>query len=281
MGEGVAVTYTATLNGVTIGAGTDYTFSREPTGLGPGSYRTSRSELQWTDGSRPSGPDLLASRMVAFEIGVRPSIDAADIEALVDALKAAWAPVRSGTIPLTLELANGPRILNGRPEAVEVDYSRLPFGAANARLVFEATDPRLYSASSSSIVLGLTAGGGMSFPLTFPLTFGAGSDSDGSAANSGTIDAPWSATIIGPVTTPRITLGETGEFVELDGVVPAGSTVVIDSLSQSILLDGSPRQSWQTLLSRWWALAPGANTVRFRAASGTGSCTFTWRSAWL
>jgi phage-related protein len=205
----------------------------------------------------------------------------AAIEVLADALKAAWAPVRAGTLPLTVEIASAARILNGRPIAMELDLDGALFGIGRALLTFEATDPRFYAASLSTLVLGLTVGGGMTFPLTFPLTFGAGSDSDGSAVNAGNTDAPWTATIVGPVTNPTITLGDTGEFIEIDGDIPTGSTLVIDSATQSILLNGSPRQSWQTLLSKWWALAPGTNTIRYRAASGSGSCTLNWRSAWL
>lgn len=197
-------------------------------------------------------------------------------------LAAAWGPVRSGVILLSLEMGLGPMVLFGRPLSCPLDFTLLHQEShARARCVFEATDPRMFSASVSSITLGLSSGGGMTFPLTFPLTFGAGSDSDGSAVNAGTFETTWTATIVGPVTTPRITLGATGEVVELDIVVPTGSTLVVSSADGSVLLNGSPRQSSVTLLSRFFALPSGTNTIRFRAASGTGSCTFAWRSAWL
>ncbi len=269
----------AALGGVAIGAGTTYPFTAEPSGFDViNSAPVVR--LAFSDGGRHLGPSTLDVREIVFEIRVRGDSET-EIQNEMSALKAAWGPVRSGTVMLNVTLAGVVFALMGRPLSATPDMSDQRFGTARARLVFQATDPRLYTASLSSIVLGLTAGGGMTFPLTFPLTFGAGSDSDGSAMNSGNTEAPWTATIVGPVTTPRLTLGATGEFIELDGVVPAGSTLVVDSATQSILLDGSPRQSWQTLLSRWWMLAPGANTIRYRAASGTGSCTFSWRSAWL
>ncbi len=278
--------YTATLNGLSIGDGTDYLFATEPTGLGPGNYRTSRLELQWTDGSRPLGADLLPARTVTFELEAFDGRQFSDggstaVEEAMDALKAAWQPVRAGVLPLTLELSNGPRILWGRPVALEVDYQQLLYGFGRARCVFEATDPRMFDPTVASIVLGLVAGGGMTFPLTFPLTFGAGSDSDGTAVNAGTIDTKWTATIVGPVTSPTLTLAATGQVIELDGDIPAGSTLIVDSDSQSVLLDGSPRQSWLSLQSRWFQLPPGTSTIRFRASSGSGSCTFAWSSAWL
>ena len=130
-------------------------------------------------------------------------------------------------------------------------------------------------------MLGLVDGGGRTYPRTYPMTYGAGSDSDGTAVNAGTFETDWTATIVGPVTTPRITLGETGQLVELDGDVPVGSTLVVSSVDGSVLLDGSPRPGWPTLLSRFFKLPAGSNTIRFRAASGTGSCTFAWRDAKL
>lgn len=278
--------YTATLNGVTIGDGTGYLWQTEPQGLGPGAYSTARTKLAGVDGSRPSGGDTLPSRLVVFDIEIFDGRTYDEggtlaVEEAADVLKAAWAPVRSGVTQLELELANGPRILYGRPIEVEIDGSDMLFGKARARLVFEATDPRFYASTVDSNVLGLTEGGGMTFPLTFPLVFGASSDSGAAAVNAGTIEAPWTATITGPMTDCRLVLAETAAEVVIDGEVPAGSTLVLSSADRSVLLDGSPRQSWLTLSSRWWQLSPGSNTVRFRAASGSGTCTFSWRSTWL
>ena len=278
--------HSATLRGLVIGDGSPYKFDREPEGLGVGRYSTARIERLWTDGTFVAGADRLTAREVTFSVEAWDGRDfagggSAGVETLLQALQAAWAPVRVGTIPLTLNLAGTDRVLFGRPIAVDVDAEGLLYGFARVRLVFEATDPRLFSEVQSSVVLGLAVGGGMTFPLTFPLTFGAGSDSDAAAVNAGTFETTWTATITGPVTTPRITLASTGQFVELDGTVPAGSSLVVSQADGSVLLDGSPRQSWVTLPSRFFTLPPGSNTIRFRAASGTGSCTFSWRSAWL
>ena len=284
--DGSEVTaYTASLRGLTIGDGTSYEWESEPD-LGLGGYRTSRLEPSDADGVRVAGPDRLPSRFVTFEVEVfdgRGYDDGgtAAVEALVDALRAAWAPVRSGTVTLTLSLAGGDRQLFGRPVGCLPDLSGALFGRARARLTFEATDPRMFSAVESSIVLGLTEGGGLEFPVTFPATFGSGGDSDGVAVNDGTFETDWVAALAGPLTTPRLTVAASGLYVELDGTVPAGSLLVLSSADKAVLLDGSPRPGWLTLRSRWWQLEPLNNTVRFRAASGSGSCTFSWRSARL
>lgn len=279
-------THSATLRGVQVGDGTSYKFESEPEGLGLSRFNASRSQRPGEDGNRPSGPDTLTSREIVFSVEVwdGSTFDgggAAAVEALLDPLLAAWAPVRAGVLPLTLNISGVDRVMYGRPVEAPVDLSGLLYGFARARLVFEATDPRKFAATASSIVLGLSGGGGgLTYPLTYPLSYGAGSDSDGSADNEGTTGSTWTASIVGPVTNPRLTLGSSGQYVELEGDVPAGSTLVLDSSTRSVLLDGSPRQTWLTLPSRWWQLATGVNTVRFRASSGTGVCTFSWRSAW-
>lgn len=270
----------ATLRSLRIGEGSNYPFAAMPSGIGVNNDRVA-TVVQGNDGQKFLGSDRLLPSLLTFTVHIT-GVDITARLAAADALRAAWAPVRTGTVQLTLALNGVERLVVGRPGRCDIDVSKLAFGTLRARCTFETSDARMFEGGAmSSLTLGLTAGGGMVFPLTFPLTFGAGSDSDGSAVNIGNIDAPWIAVIDGPVDTPRITLGETGEFLELDGNILAGSTVVIDSAAQSILLDGSPRASWQTLLSRWWSLAPGTNTVRYRASSGSGSCSFTWRSAWL
>jgi hypothetical protein len=279
VGRGGAVSdYTAVLNGVTMGGASAYRWRASPLGMGVGGINTSSIVRPQVDGVRPAGVDTLPSRQITFELwweGATPQL----CEQLARQLAAAWSPQRSGVTTLAFSVVDADYVVFGRPRKFELDLSTIYNGFARALCVFEATDPRLFAATVASITLGLTAGGGMTFPLTFPLTFGAGSDSDGTAVNTGTYRTPWAATITGPVTTPRLTLASTGEYVELDGDIPAGSTLVVASDDQSVLFNGSPRQSWLTLPSRWWSLPAGSNTVRFRAAAGTGSCQFSWRSA--
>lgn len=275
---GTMTTFTATLRGYTIGCGQPVNMRPAPQGLGIGQYTAPRLERPFTDGSMVTGPDTLPSRFVTFDALCRGNPE--DVESHLADLHAAWGPVRSGTIDLTVALTGGEWILRGRPVDVSFDITNLHYGVGLARLVFEATDPRMFSAVEQSIVLGLNSGGGMDFPLEFPLTFGAGSDSDGSVVNAGTFETEWAAVFSGPVTTPRLALGETGEFIELNGTVPDGSTLVVTSDGQ-VLFNGSPRPSWPTLRSTFWKLPTGTSTIRYRAASGSGLCTFSWRDARL
>ena len=274
------MTYSANLNGVDMGGETIYRWRTTPTGMGHGTIAGSLITRAGVDGVFPLGTDTLPARIIAFDL-YWVGDDAAAVERSGRTLAIAWTPQRSGTTNLTFTVADDELVCFGRPRLFEMDLSYASSGHGRARCEFEATDPRLFSSTTNSIVLGLVAGGGRTYPRTYPLTYGAGSDSDGVAVNAGTFETDWTATIVGPVTTPRITLGETGQLVELDGVVPSGSTLVVSSADGSVLLDGSPRPGWPTLVSRFFKLSAGSNTIRFRAASGTGSCTFSWRHAKL
>lgn len=270
----------ALLRSLRIGEDSAYPFASMPSGIGVDNVRAAIAP-QGVDGQRFLGGDRLNARLITFDLHIIADTSAARLIA-AEALQAAWGPVREGTIDLTLAVNGVERLVSGRPLRCDILLDKLTKGSLRARCSFETSDPRFFGATANSIVLGLSGGtGGLEYPLTYPLTYGAGSDSDGSALNAGNIETSWTATIIGPVTVPRLTLGSTGQYIELDGTIPDGSTLVLMSATRSILLNGSPRQTWLTLPSRWWSLVPGVNTVRFRAASGTGACTFSWRSAWL
>lgn len=269
----------ASLRGVRIGEGSDYPFRAMPSGFGVRNTRAS-TVVQGADGQRFLGADQLAPLTLTFDVHVIATTPVLRQQA-AETLQAAWGPTREGVTTLIVAVNGIERVVFGRPLRCEVDYSRLAFGTIRARCIFETSDARIFDATVDSIVLGLSPGGGVTAPVTAPVTAGVGSDSDGTATNTGTFETEWVAVVQGPVTGPRLTLASTGETVEIDGTVPAGSQLIVSSTDGSVLLNGSPRQNWVSFSSRFFKLPAGANTVRFRAASGTGSCTFSWRSARL
>lgn len=84
--------------------------------------------------------------------------------------------------------------------------------------------------------------------------------------------------IVGPVSNPTIQNETTGQDFVLVGTVPAGQQVEINARS------GAITPSTYRLISRAWSLAPGPNSIRWRANSGTPSpdarLFVTWRSTW-
>lgn len=263
--------YTVTLKGLTIGENAFYELTKAPTGFGVAA-RTSRIE-RLGGGTVPVGADTPESIDMTFEVAIL-GVTAQNLVDLVDALVTAWAP-SSTTDELTMALAATQRRRRGRSLGVDVDYEWIKAGSmANARCVFNATDPFWYGSTFSvSTVVGVITGGLVS-PVVSPIvTTGSGTLGDAPVYNAGSAPAPWTATITGPVTTPRLIMN--GLTVQIDGDLPAGAIATVDSRTRSVVVDGAMRP-WVSYASTWWTIPPGASTFSFRAVAGTGSATLTW-----
>lgn len=269
--------YTATLNGLTIGSGTIYRWTAWPSGLGT-------PDIRAQDTTRPrrhgvtAADDLLGARTVTFEITVQGT--QAALEVALTALNSAFAPSPSDAW-LDLRMTGSPSeySLQGRARGVEWDLSRrYTFGLADARCTFVATDPLKYGPLVTTTI-GLPSGtAGLPFPATGPFVFGAQSGGEATVTNSGTAAVDWTATVTGPMTTPRLEMVSLGRRVSFDLAVATGETLVLDSRTGSALLNGStPRTSTLLPGSRWWQLPVGSSTIRLRAASGTGTVALAHR----
>lgn len=99
--------------------------------------------------------------------------------------------------------------------------------------------------------------------------------------NGGNDDAHWTATIYGAVTNPFLKInGITITFDQNGGLdLPSGSSVVIDTLTRTIYLNGNPADPRydRTNFAAWsWAdllLDPGDNTIRFGGSVLAGGQT--------
>ena len=177
-----------------------------------------------------------------------------------------WARCRRRSIPTTLRRA-------------------LRFPVWGVQLV--AVDPRIYSAVEYSVSTSrTTAGSGFTPPFTPPFTLGASTAGTVRVTNAGSVDAPWTGRLNGPLTNPVITNRTTGErlaFTANGGLVlGAGEYVAIDSAARSVLLAGTAsRRSQLSLDSRWWSLPPGDTDIELTADAGTGTLSVSSRSAWL
>lgn len=98
------------------------------------------------------------------------------------------------------------------------------------------------------------------------------------ANNRGNLPAWPVFSVTGPVDNAVIVNETTGQGFVLTSTVPAGNTVTIDSRT------GIVTPSNYRIAGRPFSLAPGVNTIRWRATSGTynadASLCATWRSTW-
>lgn len=148
-------------------------------------------------------------------------------------------------------------------------------------IVCKIKDPIIYgypAKSASTNGTDVTAGASSAiFPFTFPIVFGATTSSvTATATNNGTIPAyPASITVVGPVNSPRITNGATGEYIEITENLASSSnvlTITYDKDTLTVELDGNSVLSSVTSASTYFKLQPGANPITLSGSSmGSGA----------
>lgn len=273
--------YTGSLRGVTFGKGTDYEFAAAPTGLGVTEVRSGDINLPRQDGIL-AGDDYLGGRTFVFDLNILGDDDI-DAEALAQDLAAAFAPSRTD-LDLTFTLSDTEYVAVGRPRGADVKVDNIIQGHGRARCVFRCTDPRLFGAEVSTAI-SLPAGtDGLLFPAEAPFVFGAlSSPGEAILNNAGRYETDWTATFTGPLTSPRIEHVELGRTLAFTGLtINTGETLELDSRAKSALLNGTAsRYSSLSSTSRWWTLPVGNSTIRFRAASGSGTLEVRHRPAYL
>lgn len=142
-------------------------------------------------------------------------------------------------------------------------------------------DPRRYGVNPHTVLIGLpSAVGGMSFPVTFPMSFGGSySSGDQNAPNAGNYPAPVTIRIDGPVTNPSLTNVATGQTLTYNGSLAAGEWVAIYTDPLRALLMGNGGRTG-LLSGSPWQLVPGDNLIAFRATAGTGTALITYDDAY-
>jgi hypothetical protein len=277
----MALDYTVTFAGLTIGAGTSFPILNLDGIETLPDVRSGDLDRGYQDGQTP-GLDLLTGRDITVDLLVMDS-GVGDYFANVEKLKAATVP-QASEFALVYQLpSRNPRTLNVRARRrllpVTPNYS---FRYGQASILLHATDPRIYDASFTTLVTGLpTAATGLTFNAPAPFVFGsAGTGGSVLATNAGNYPAPWVATLAGPLTNPSIIRLDTGQTILWNSTLNVGETLVIDSLARSVLLNGTtPRYSATT--GQWFTLPVGNTTVQFSAVSGTGTMSFAYRSTWV
>lgn len=242
-----------------------------------------------SDGIR-GGIDLLGAKSLTGSM-LLVGVSQADLRAQLDEVALAWAP-SSENLPIVVMLLGEKRRRYGRPRRFDVDpklttyFSTQGVYAAKISFEFLALDPLQYSDAEHSVAVGLLVPGGATMPMTLPVTLAPSSGGTGAVTNAGTVAAPWTGRINGPLTNPAITHVEQNRTLDFDvngGLVLGGSDyVLVDSRARSVLLNGTAdRRNTLDLGSQWFDLDPGSNTIGFAADAGSGSFTISWRDATL
>lgn len=274
-------------SGLVLGAGTDYIIQSWK-GLGLQTMRTSEIPKPFQHGEF-LGPEYIAGKTVDIGLHVQGTDDD-DVTANVDSLIGQWyldarASVTYGTVTkLHVKLpGKAQRFLYGRPRRSELDPDNIINGYSPGTLQYKASDPLWYSADLHTQVMNLaTAPSGRGFNKSFDYGWG-GSATSGAAlvTNSGTASSLPTFTLAGPLTNIVLTNETTGASLTLTYTLGSGETLVVDFREATIKLNGTASRYYAKTGGSFWELAPGNNSIRFQAQSGSGIATLEWRDAWL
>jgi len=153
-------------------------------------------------------------------------------------------------------------------------------GWARFSLSLVAPDPRRYGAEvSASTGLPLTTGG-LTLPITLPVTVGATTTSGLlSVVNEGNMPTRPVMAVTGPCPPFTITQVSTGRRLSALEAVPAGRTMFLDFDRRLALLDGT---ALRVVTGTWFELEPGTNDIQFNSSTydAAAQLTVTFRSAW-
>lgn len=236
-------------------------------------FRTSDQDKLGEHGVFP-GQDLLAGRRLTLLLHVLASSDN-DLESRINTLRAVFRPAQYEYQFVTNRPSQGKRYINARCRRRDIDSgSNFSFGYAPATVELFASDPRIYSLSTSSSTATI-ADGATSVSKTI--------SSLGNFSTSATLK------ISGPSINPIISnSADRNRQIKLNCNIPAGQFLRINTGEKTVetSTDGNTwvdHFEYMRVDSQWWDLQPGNNSIAYsRSNSSTASSmAVSWNDAWM
>lgn len=266
--------------GLTFGSGQAIKVAKV-TGLGDLADIRTGDQPRPRDHGEIIGLDVFGGRDVTFDLEAESS--SGQVESTLLTLAQVTTPGLTTEQPLWFQLPGLPLLAvmcRPRKRTIGWDVGFQIGNVGQTSVQFHATDPRVYTAGSATSVGLPSPTAGLTFPVTFPLTFGTTPPNGVTLTNSGNVETRPLLVITGPVTNPSVqnatisggpTLslsnpGQTGY------TVLAGDQLVIDTDAHTILYYSggissgttpASRSSWLQYGSTWFTMQPGANLLQF------------------
>lgn len=230
--------------------------------------------------------------------GMPTTAQAVAIDEACQALGGVMGVIGTGQQPLYVQMASGcyVRLAKPRKHNCPWDINRVYAGGAIATSLLHSTDPRWYLVPSQSQTVGLpsTIGGGLSVPVTAPVSLTGGSAGGLlTVVNAGTFESRPVLIVTGPCTNPVIanTSIAGAPSIGVNITLNAGDQLVIDTDWHSVVYTvagstlGSSRRNDLMTASTWWNLpANSSNTIEFTSSDTSpvaGTLTVWSASAFL
>ncbi|ANZ35528.1 hypothetical protein BBK82_04970 [Lentzea guizhouensis] len=266
--------------GLLLGHGTRYRMTGLEGWVDSDDIRDGDVELDNEHGAHP-GQLLLARKVVTFEGHIAGPSGFTD--AVNELRRVTTQSENPDEEPLVVHTAGIKAMVNARCVG-RIIPQHLEWISGFTRIVlrWRATNPRMLRLPQLAPVASppVSGGGGLIFPLVFPLRFG-GAPSGGELvlANDGHAHAQPVWRITGPCVGPMITNADTGArlWFEPDFALNSGERLDLSTEDKSVLYaDTSPpvSRSNQLAVREWFTLPPGTSTrVRFDTVDGNGTLT--------
>ena len=220
-------------------------------------------------GTHPS-PLYAEERVVTLEGRCHSETDR---DGLLRALRAAAVSYGFGdsTEPLTgvdagLTLSAGAQVLRCDPVRGADGWGIGRFGWI---VQFRCPDPLRYGIPATSSTGLPTAGGGLVYPLDYPLDYGsAGDPGQITLTNSGDAAAPVAFTVTGPLPQGfEVTTGQYG--VTYPVATPDDQVLAFDTATGTVLLEGTASRRQQLTRADWFTVPPQSTiTLQFTSLGG-------------
>jgi hypothetical protein len=279
---GRSVTLGSLQLGVVDAAGVAWTVAKDGLkGWSGAGVRTQYSDREADHGAW-AGPTYLGVRVITLA-GTITAPDLGTLDAAAEQLYAA-ASITDTVLTVAETIPKRATVRRSGEVLWDPETDRV----ARYSVMLTAADPRRYSTTLQSASTGLpVSSGGLTLPITLPITITAGSSSGSlTLTNAGTIGSRPVFTVLGPVPGFNLltsyTSGTVRQLAYTD-TLNAGDTLVIDTDAHSVVLNGTV--SRRRYLSGLWPEVPAGQTVTITWNSGgtdpAALLTATVRSAWM
>jgi hypothetical protein len=175
--------------------------------------------------------------------------------------------IRDLTVDLFGQVLTASARLLRRSVTVDTAYV---VGSVRFALQWRCPDPLRYGPAQPSQSTGLpTSGGGLAYPLAYPLDYGAaGEDGQITLTNPGTANAPIVLEVRGPLPA-GFEVSAAGERLRYPVPVPAGQVIVIDTGAGTVLVEGTADRRANLTIADWMQVpALGSLTLQLTSLGG-------------
>lgn len=174
---------------------------------------------------------------------------------------------------LQIQLPNRsvPFYLFGRPTKysppIDLNYQ---YGKVQIATEWSSPDGVIYDGTLVSGNAGLPSPtSGMSWPASFPWTFGSSSGGSFSLNNTGAYPAKPFFKINGPISYPVLTNTNTGAFIALDIPLASGDVLTVDHQAGVVTYNGANRNNVVRVGSSFFTCNPGNTTIQITSGDST------------